>query len=353
MPKPRVLVGFSGGIDSCAAVYFLQQEGYDIIGVTLIFHGDETETGDLRRRVQALAEDLGISLIIEDRCDFFEGKIILPFIDTYLSGKTPNPCIWCNEQIKLKTLGELADQYGIQYFATGHYAGKEFDAEAQRWLITKAKDRRKDQSYFLSLVSQEHLERLLLPLADKRKTDIRLLMKDLGISILQEEESHEICFLNGKSYRDFLCSRPGISLPGEGMFIDKNGTVLGRHAGYYNFTIGQRKGIGIADTTPYYVTALFPDTNQVEIGKQQELYKNSFRIKACQWYLPPVKKTFLIDCQIRYRHAPAPAHLSLEDSRTGLVTFSESQPAIAPGQVAAFYEGKRLIGAGIIETVSA
>jgi len=351
MPKPRVLVGFSGGIDSCAAAYFLRHQGYDVTGVILIFH--EGAPGDPVGRARTLAGALGIPLIVEDRRDNFKNKIIAPFIETYLAGKTPNPCILCNEQIKLKTLNDLADRHGARYFATGHYAGKEFDTASRRWVITKASDKNKNQSYFLSFVSQEHLERLLLPLADKQKSDLRTLMKVLGISIQDEEESHEICFLNGRSYRDFLREQPGLSLPGKGSFIDKNGRVLGHHDGYHAFTIGQRKGIGIADATPYYVTAIFPESNQVEIGKREDLYKASFHVGACYWSLPPKKQTLSVDCQIRYRHTPAPARLSLNSPQSGILTFSVPQPAVTPGQVAAFYNGERLIGAGLIEAVPA
>jgi len=348
MSKPRVLVGFSGGIDSCAAAHFLQHQGYDVTGVTLIFH--EGVPGDPVSRARTRAGILGIPLIVEDRRDSFKDQIITPFIKTYLAGKTPNPCVLCNEQIKLKALHNLADRYDAAYFATGHYAGKEFDPVARRWVITKADDKDKDQSYFLSFVSQTHLEGLLFPLADKKKSDIRVLMKNLGLPFQDKEESHEICFLNGKSYRDFLRKQPGLPLPGDGTFIDKNGRVLGRHGGYHAFTIGQRKGIGIADATPYYVTAIFSESNQVEIGKREDLCQISFWVGACRWHLPPKDKTLPVDCQIRYRHTPVPAHLSLKDSRNGILTFSVPQPAITPGQVAAFYQGKRLIGAGLIET---
>jgi len=349
MSGKHVLVGFSGGMDSCAAVHFLKEEGYRVTAVYLVLY--EKDPGPLSKHLRQLSDRLNIPLIIEDRRAMFRKIIIESFTNSYLSGKTPNPCIWCNEHVKLKALADLMKSRKASLIATGHYAKKELDPDSHRWFIKRGRDRAKDQSYFLSFVSQGHLEKLLLPLGGKTKKEIRELMVSLRLPIPEGSESHEICFLEGESYTKFISDRHHASNSAKGAFINAKGEVLGVHSGIYGFTIGQRRGIGIADKTPYYVTALYPEKNQVQIGKVDELYKSVFYATDCRWHLPCKEKTIDVSCQIRYRHPATPAILKVLAPDRVEVTFSTPQKAITPGQIAAFYRNDRLMGAGIIEKI--
>ncbi len=346
MSSEHVLVGFSGGMDSCAAVHFLKEEGYRVTAVHLVLYN--TRSGEGTHHLETVADHLNVPLIIADKRKLFRETIIKPFAESYLSGETPNPCVWCNEGVKLRVLQEMMPAHQATWIATGHYAKKVFDPKSRRWTICRGSDRSKDQSYFLSLVPQEHLTPLILPLGDRTKSDIRVLMQTLALPIPKDVESHEICFLEGNAYTNFITTYLQQPAP-EGTFIDANGKVLGTHDGFFQYTIGQRRGIGIADRTPYYVTALHPGTNQVQIGKVEELYRSTFTVRECRWHLPPSENTLSTTCQIRYRHAAAPASVRILPFNRAEVVFFNPQRAITPGQVAAFYQGDRLIGAGIIE----
>ena len=349
MTKERVFVGFSGGVDSFAAAFLLKEAGYEVTAIHLILY-DPTPEGT-EKHLRALTDNLDIPLITKDLRDRFRNTIIGPFAESYLSGRTPNPCVWCNEQIKLQALSELAEKPGVSRIATGHYAKKGFDDTRRRWFIQRGRDRKKDQSYFLSFVSQAHLRQLLLPLGDRIKADLLSKIRAEGYPVEERPESHDICFLQDTSFAEFITSwaKPGRK---KGTFVNREGKILGTHEGFYRFTIGQRRGIGIADRTPYYVTALFPEKNQVRIGKAEDLYRSTFRVTDCHWHLPPDDDTLNIHCQIRYRHTAAPAILKVQNPRQGEVTFQKPQRAITPGQIAAFYQGDSLIGAGVIDTVS-
>ena len=349
MANNQVYVGFSGGVDSLAAALLLKEAGHIVTAVHLILHDPSPDT--TARHLQSLADTLKISLIIKDLRTRFRETIIKPFAEHYLSGKTPNPCIWCNERIKLQALAELIREHGVPWMATGHYAKKIFDSKSGRWFIARGEDRAKDQSYFLAFVSQEHLSPLLLPLGGETKRAVKAKVTSLYPQVTGHPESHDICFLKGTSLPEFITAWVG-SGTDKGTFIDRDGNVLGTHGGVSRFTIGQRRGIGIADRTPYYVTALFPDKNQVQIGKEEDLFRSTFRVTACHWHLPPDAETLNVSCQIRYRHTAAPAALKVLGLDQAEVTFEKPQRAITPGQIAAFYQGDRLIGAGVIETVA-
>ncbi len=349
MPSDHVLLGFSGGMDSFAAALLLKEKGYRVTAVHLILH--DVEPASSKRRLRALAGRLDIPLISVDLRDAFRENIIRPFAESYLGGKTPNPCVWCNEQIKCQGLLALLKKYDARWIATGHYSRKVPHPETRRWIIARGADRSKDQSYFLSFVRQEQLDKLLLPLGNKLKEDLRSRLTSLDSSVTAQRESHDICFLKGESYRKFLDAWVPGNLRGEGAFIDASGHVLGTHRGFFHYTVGQRKGIGIADRTPYYVTALIPERNQVRIGKESDLYKSIFTVTACHWHLPPPGKPAQVLCQIRFRHAAAPATLRTLGPYRAEVHFKTPQRAITPGQIAAFYQQDWLIGAGVIEKV--
>ncbi len=343
-----VIVGLSGGVDSFAAAFLLKEAGHRVTAVHLILHDPAYEA--TKRHLDALSESLGVPLVTRDLQDRFKKTIIEPFVKRYLAGKTPNPCVWCNERIKFRALTEIMEELKIPYMATGHYARKEFDPIHRRWYIARGKDRSKDQSYFLAFATQEQLERLLLPLGEETKKNIKEKMKDLCAPVFQRPESHDICFLEGTSLSTFISAWGGQKTK-KGTFVDSTGNVLGTHEGVYRFTIGQRRGIGLADKTPYYVTALVPEKNQVQVGKVNDLYKTTFRVTDCRWHLSPETETLPVACQIRYRHAAAPATLRILGPKQVRVTFSEPQRAITPGQVAAFYQDDCLVGAGVIASI--
>ena len=349
MSGKRVLVGFSGGVDSCAAVYLLKQKGYEVTAIHLILHEPE-QHGASTDRLKTITRHLHVPLVMVNRQDLFQKTIIEAFVKSYLSGETPNPCTSCNEEIKLQTLRELMPVHKASWIATGHYAKKVLNKESQQWTICRGADRAKDQSYFLSLVTQKNLRPLLLPLGDKTKRNVKALAHSLLPAVPKDTESHEICFLKGSSYIDFLVSY--LEDPArKGTFVNADGEVLGTHNGTFRFTIGQRRGIGIPDRTPYYVTALHPETNQVQIGKISELYQSTFTVRECRWHIPPGEDVISVNCQIRYRHPTAAASVRILTSDRAEVTFLKPQRAITPGQIAAFYRNDCLVGAGIIEKV--
>ena len=349
MSEKHVLLGFSGGLDSFAAAVLLKEAGYRVTAVHLALHDLSPES--TKEDLYSLTQFLEVPLIIKDMQTSFRDTIVKPFAESYLAGRTPNPCVWCNERIKLSALAALLYEQDAQWIATGHYAKKEYDSRLQRWFVARGKDRSKDQSYFLSFVSQEHLKRLLLPLGDQKKNELKAAMERLGAPVTTRSESHDICFLSGTTFSEFISHWSQAQSSGKGKFISKNGRILGTHEGFYRFTVGQRRGIGIADKTPYYVTALYPERNQVEIGKVENLYKSIFLVTDCRWYLSPVASSFPALCQIRYRHTAAPATVKIMKDNQAKVSFVTPQRAITPGQVAAFYRENRLIGAGAIDTV--
>jgi len=346
MPKGHILVGFSGGVDSAAAIYWLQAEGYRVTAVHLLLYGMPDQS-----RLQSLDERatfLKTPLVVLDRRELFQEQVNNPFTESYLRGETPNPCVGCNETVKLKILADLMGDMNATGIATGHYARKRRDPKTGQWTICRGEDKAQEQSYFLSMVTQDHLSVLLLPLGDRTKMEVRILCGHLGLPISKDEESHEVCFLEGEPYPKFVATRQTRALP-KGTFIDASGKVLGTHEGYFRYTVGQRRGIGIADETPYYVTAIRPALNQVEIGKREALYRTAFQVRNCRWRVPHQKTVMGVTCQIRYRHKAAPATVRILSSHRARVVFESPQRAITPGQVAAFYREDCLIGAGVIE----
>lgn len=340
----RVLVGVSGGIDSTAACLMLQEQGYEVIGLTLQVWGEAPA------EAPEMAKKLGIEHYIVDERDIFQKTVIASFVEEYMSGKTPNPCVMCNPLFKFRVLKEWADKLGCQWIATGHYI--KLEEVKGKYYLEIGEDEQKDQSYFLWRLDQEVLQRTLFPLASFHKTEVRKYLQTHGFEKKSKGgESMEVCFIKS-DYREFLKEqRPDLDeVVGTGLFVNKSGEQLGEHKGFPYYTIGQRKGLGIALGEPAYVLKLNPEKNTVMLGSQEDLM-TSYMITE----LPKVvdREEFLncknLSVRIRYRSKPIPCSVFfLEDDRL-LVHFKTPASAVTPGQSAVFYDGKRVIGGAVID----
>ena len=353
----RVLVGMSGGIDSSAACIMLQEQGYEVVGVTMRtwdipshFSSPDQDQPDEIVEAQAVAARLGIEHHVADVREEFRKVIVQYFIDEYMRGRTPNPCVMCNPLFKERILCEWADRTGCQWIATGHYC--QIEKRNGHCYIVTGDDATKDQSYFLWKLPQEILERMLLPLGGMTKETVREYLAQKGFEAKAKGgESMEICFID-KDYRDFLREHcPDIDERiGPGWFVDSKGLKLGQHKGFAYYTIGQRKGLGIALGEPAYVLKINPEKNTVMLGNADQLKTEYMLVE------PPVAPDIeeLLTCpnlsvRIRYRSRPIPCQvLRLPDNGYLLVKFATEDSAITTGQSAVFYDGNRVLGGGFI-----
>lgn len=349
----HVIVGLSGGVDSTAAAFLLQKQGYKVTGLFLDVLGPR---GTERPVAERAAAALGIELRTADMGALFAERIIRGFIETYASGQTPNPCIFCNPQIKFRALLATADEVGAGFIATGHYARVARDPKTGIFHIHKAMAAAKDQSYMMYRLEQDVLSRLLLPLGElSSKEETRALVRGRRVDNADKRDSQEICFLQGGSYVDFL---EGSGLESEaGDFIDNQGNVIGRHKGLHRYTIGQRKGLGATFGRPVFVTAIDPVSHTVTLGEEAELFRTSllagdlvFAGVTAGSELPAELTDRRIQAKIRYAAKPANARLQQVEGGLLSVTFDEPQRAPTPGQSVVFYEGDRLLGGGIIRS---
>lgn len=360
--KGRVLVAMSGGIDSSVAAVMLHEQGYEVVGMTMktwdyaSAGGSKKETGccslDSINDARDVAVQLGFPHFIIDIRNEFGGHVIDDFVEQYLAGRTPNPCVLCNTHIKWDALLRRADQLGCQFIATGHYA--QVREENGRYVISKGLDEGKDQSYALWGVSQESLARTIFPLGQLRKAEIRQMATDRGfMELVNKPESYEICFIPDNDYRGFLRRRvEGLEeRVAGGKFVLTDGTVVGTHEGYPFYTIGQRKGLGVTLGYPAYVVEIRPETNEVVLGNYDELARTAtvvgrlnhgkFASLTGRGLVPAITK-------VRYNHGGAPSFLEEKDGKM-YVYFPEPVHAIAPGQAAVFYDGQDVLGGGWIE----
>ena len=351
----RVLIGMSGGIDSTAACLMLQEQGYEVVGITMrVFDlaSQLDEQGEPRfiSEAREVASRLGIEHHVADEREGFRDKIVQYFIDEYMQGRTPNPCVMCNPLFKFRVLTEWADHLDCAYIATGHYV--QTVCENNHYYIVTGDDPQKDQSYFLWGLGQEVLSRCVFPLGGWKKSDVRQYLIDKGFALKAKEgESMEVCFIEG-DYRDFLREHcPEIEdKVGQGKFVDTAGRTLGTHQGYPYYTIGQRKGLGIALGKPAYVLRLNPEKNTVMLGDAQGLVTQYMLIEGLKVV---DEERFLseenLSVRIRYRSKSVPCSIVREigDGRV-LVRFDNEVSAVTPGQSAVFYVGNRLVGGAFI-----
>lgn len=365
----KIAVAMSGGVDSSAAAAILKEHGHELVGFTMQLWDQRRginvdENGDpLPSRCCSLddvydarrvAEELGFPFYVLNLEKDFERDVIEPFIASYLSGETPIPCVSCNSRLKFASLDRLATSLGCEKVATGHYARVQFDETTQRYKLLRGRNLQKDQSYFLWELTQGQLSRAFFPLGEMSKPEVREVAREHALAVAEKSESQEICFVPDGNYSGFIdryldAEGETERLPGEGELVTPAGERIGKHQGIHRYTIGQRRGIGVAAEQPLYVVGIDAARNRIIVGDQGELLRAEFTARGVNWIAfdnpdEPVRA----DVRIRYRHEPAPATITpLEDHRARIV-FDKPQRAITPGQATVFYRGDEVIGGGWI-----
>ncbi|HJX24624.1 MAG TPA: tRNA 2-thiouridine(34) synthase MnmA [Chthoniobacterales bacterium] len=355
MKKQRVLLGMSGGVDSSVAGYLLREQGYDVVGVTMkvwpqdcISRAEDKCCGPQAvADARGVAHTLGFPHYVVDEADQFERTVINYFASEYQAGRTPNPCVMCNEKLKFGNLWNKAEALGCDYIATGHYAIIEHRDD--RAVLRKGVDPRKDQSYFLFSLRQEQLRRALTPLGSMSKPEIREIARSLGLKVADKIDSQEICFVPGNDYKAFLRSHLGESEFHRGEIYDVDGNFLGEHEGIELFTIGQRKGLPGGSPRPRYVVDLDSETNRVIVGDVEDLIAEEFEVDRVNWIAPDsLNESVDLTVKIRYSHPGTPATLTPLESGRARIRLHEPQKAVTPGQAAVFYQNDLVLGGGWI-----
>ena len=371
-----IAVAMSGGVDSSTAAAILAREGdgsnglrNTVVGLTLQLwdqtrlagkHGipDAPKVGrccsiddvyDARR----VAEHLEIPYYVINQEERFERDVVRPFVDEYLAGRTPIPCSLCNNHIKFDQLLKTARSIGAERIATGHYAVNEFDEKRERWILKRPADLAKDQTYFLFGLTQEQLARTLFPLGHMTKPEVREAAREHGLMLAEKPDSQEICFVPGGDYKQFITAyleEQGEATPEmAGELVAASGEVIGRHAGIHNFTVGQRKGLGVASASPLYVINIDPASHRVTVGADAELATRTLHARQLNWIsIAELLEPMRVKVKIRHRHEPAWATLKPGGADEAIATFDEPQRAVTPGQAAVFYEGDEVVGGGWI-----
>ena len=369
MPNTKsIAVAMSGGVDSSTVAAILRAEGHSVVGLTMQLWNQRRLAGhpgmpeavqgrccslddvyDARR----VAEIIGIPYYVVNHEERFEREVVQPFVQEYLSGRTPIPCSLCNNHLKFDQLLIVARQIGADLLATGHYARVEFDEGRGRWLLKRPADASKDQTYFLFGLTQEQLSRTIFPLGGMTKPEVRQLARQHGLALAEKPDSQEICFVPGGDYKRFLdayLAERGDALPDTaGELVTSNGQVIGEHGGIHNFTVGQRKGLGVATGAPLYVIQIKGQERQVVVGSGEELYSRTLRARRVNLIsVEDLREPMRVGVKIRHRHEPAAAIMEQSGPDEVMVTFDQPQRAITPGQAAVFYDGDIVVGGGWI-----
>lgn len=354
----RVVVGLSGGVDSSVAAALLLKKGYDCIGVTFKTWPKEECGSSFGRaccslesitRARVVAEDLKIPYYVIDFSEDFKSKVIDYFCDEYLKGLTPNPCILCNEKIKFGTLMEKARSLDAYLVATGHYVQASYDARKKRYLLKEGRDKSKDQSYFLFSLSQEQLKNALFPIGGLTKNKVRAIAKRLKLTTYNTVSSQDICFVQDLNYAEYIKKRTGVEIK-NGEIIDKNGKVIGVHKGIPFYTIGQRRGLGIAHKVPLYVTGIDAAKNRIIVGTKEDVLRKSLIADRLNWIsIEGLNKPMHVMARIRYNHKKAWTSVSPIGADLVRVDFDEPEEAPTPGQAVVFYDKDVVIGGGWIK----
>lgn len=355
--KKKIVIAMSGGVDSSVAAALLKEQGHDVIGISLQLWNYSSNTdnrfgtccslddlSDARR----VADKIGIPFYILNMEKEFKEEVVDYFVGEYLQARTPIPCTLCNQRLKFDHLLKKAEIYGYDYVATGHYASIVEDPSG-RLTVKRGKDSSRDQSYFLFSLSQEQISKLMFPLADIEKTEVRKIAKSLDLVVANKYESREICFIPDNDYAKFIAGRVDQDKFKPGNIVNSEGKVLGEHKGYPAYTIGQRKSLNLGGLSePHYVTAINAEKNEITVGIKSQLYEEEFFVSGASWYLEP-ESPFEAEIQIRYRHEAVIGEIERLEGGRAAVRMYTPQTAVTPGQAAVFYRDDCIIGGGWIE----
>jgi tRNA (5-methylaminomethyl-2-thiouridylate)-methyltransferase len=353
--KKTVILGMSGGVDSSVAAVLLLEQGYDVHGITLLL---KNHIAKINNNPMSDAEDaakvckrLGIKHHVMDFSEIFKEKVINYFTGEYICGRTPNPCVKCNQFIKFNALIQKADEVGAQFIATGHYAKTKFDESSGRYFIYKS-DSSKDQSYVLYSLSQDTLSRVLFPIEGLAKQETREIAKKYGLSVSSKPDSQEICFISDNNYAGFIKDNTEYT-DNPGCFLDENGNKIGKHKGIIYYTIGQRKGLGTTFGKPMYVTKIDAENNTVTLGEEGSQYFSRIEITELKLVsMNELTEPIEAEVKVRYQAKPQKAVIYPVNKDKASIILKEPGRAITPGQAAVFYNGDVVLGGGIIESMS-